>query len=314
MFRRSILFMIAVCAEAAACQALAADAGAAPAAHKKIVFISGPCPHSPGSHEAEAGARVMKYCLEHAAGLPPIETIACAGWPADDKLLRGAAVVVFTGDLFPPECFPERDLAMATLRELLATGCGNVCLHYALGLKAEKVAEDGTHPLLDWLGGYYAANGKHHKSSGGFCEKIEYLPAVGHHPILRGWKAFSFQGESYWDLYFGKQGPSPPVVPIATSMLPPEEPKPQITAWALERKDGGRGVGLSPPHYFREWRSDDLRTLVLNGIVWAAKIEVPAAGVQCKLPDLSTFQPKSVQPTWLPPKWRTAAAQGKSKT
>ena len=307
MFRRRILWMIAVSAAAAACQAFAADGGAAQPARKKIVFISGPCPHSPGSHEAEAGARVMKYCLEHAPGLPRIETAAFSAWPADDHVLRGAAAVVFTGDLFPPERFPERDRAMAALRELMAEGCGIVCLHYALGLDAKTVADDGTHPLLDWLGGYYAANCKHHKSSGGFCEKIEYRPAAGNHPMLRGWRAFSFQGESYWDMYFGKQGPLPAVVPIATSMLPPEEPKPQITAWAFERKDGGRGVGLSPPHYFREWRSDDLRTLVLNGIVWAAKIEVPAAGVQCKLPDLSTFEPKSVEPTWLPPKWRKAA-------
>jgi hypothetical protein len=166
------------------------------------------------------------------------------------------------------------------------------------------VAEDGNHPLLDWLGGYYAANCKHHKSSGGFYEKVEYPPAAGNHPILRGWKAFSFQGESYWNIYFGKDGPSSAVVPIATCALPPEDPKTQVVAWAFERKDGGRGVGLSPPHYFREWRIDDLRTMVLNGIAWAAKIEVPAAGVQCKLPDLSIFAPKSVEPTWLPPKWK----------
>ncbi len=304
MFRCSLLFVIAVFAGGAACQALAADTAADQPPRKKIVFIVGPCPHSPGSHEAEAGARVLKYCLDHAAGLPPLQTIVCSGWPADDDTLRGAAAMVFTGDLFPPEVAPGREHAMAALGDLMSKGCGIVCLHYAMGLKADTVADDGSHPLLDWLGGYYAANCKHHKSSGGFYEKVEYLPVPGKHPILRGWKAFSFQGESYWNIYFGKNGSTAAVVPIATCMLQPEEPKPQVVAWAFERKDGGRGVGLSPPHYFREWRIDDLRTMVLNGIAWAAKIELPAAGVQCKLPELGTFQPKSVEPTWLPPKWK----------
>ena len=73
---------------------------------------------------------------------------------------------------------------------------------------------------------------------------------------------------------------------------------PNGSAWV------GRQTRGAPPHYFREWRIDDLRTMVLNGIAWAAKIELPAAGVQCKLPELGTFQPKSVEPTWLPPKWK----------
>ena len=43
------------------------------------------------------------------------------------------------------------------------------------------------------------------------------------------------------------------------------------------------------PHFYRNWRIDDLRTLVLNGICWAAKMEVPAKGVKTEVPDLSRF-------------------------
>jgi hypothetical protein len=50
------------------------------------------------------------------------------------------------------------------------------------------------------------------------------------------------------------------------------------------------------PHYFRNWRIDDLRTLILNSIAWSAKVEIPAEGIVSSLPDLAHFQPDSVDP------------------
>jgi type 1 glutamine amidotransferase len=61
-----------------------------------------------------------------------------------------------------------------------------------------------------------------------------------------------------------------------------EEKKPQVVAWAVERKDGGRGFGFTGGHYHAGWANDSQRTLVLNAIVWTAKAEVPAAGVVTK--------------------------------
>jgi hypothetical protein len=113
---------------------------------------------------------------------------------------------------------------------------------------------------------------------------------------LRGWKQFTFDDEPYWNNYFGKNGPADNVTPLATSMLPVDKPQQEIVAWAVARSDGGRGVGIVLPHYFRSWKVDDLRTLVLNGIVWSAQAEVPPQGVQSSLPDLATFQPESVEP------------------
>jgi hypothetical protein len=73
---------------------------------------------------------------------------------------------------------------------------------------------------------------------------------------------------------------------------------------------GKRGVGIAPPNYFREWRIDDLRTLVLNSILWSVKLEVPAQGVRCPLPELGKYIAQSVEPTWLPPRWRGCKAHG----
>ena len=59
--------------------------------------------------------------------------------------------------------------------------------------------------------------------------------------------------------------------------------EPQILAWACERPDGGRGFGFTGGHFHRNWGNDDCRKLVLNAILWTAKVEVPAGGVECKI-------------------------------
>jgi hypothetical protein len=79
-------------------------------------------------------------------------------------------------------------------------------------------------------------------------------------------------------------------------MLPPGEPGKETVAWAIERRDGGRGAGIVVPHFFRSWRIDDLRTLVLNSVFWTAKRDVPPGGVTSSLPDLAVFKPGATDP------------------
>ena len=59
--------------------------------------------------------------------------------------------------------------------------------------------------------------------------------------------------------------------------------KPQHVAWAAERTDGGRGFGFTGGHFHKGWGNDSQRKLVLNGILWTAKAEVPAEGVQSQV-------------------------------
>src|SRR6185369_13301409 len=57
----------------------------------------------------------------------------------------------------------------------------------------------------------------------------------------------------------------------------------QHVAWACERSNGGRGFGFTGGHFHKNWGNDDFRNLVLNAILWTAKTEVPAAGVQSQV-------------------------------
>ena len=175
-------------------------------------------------------------------------------------------------------------------------GCGLVCVHYATGLRGEHVGEDGAHPLLGWLGGYFATGGCTHHRSVARIVPATLTPEKVDHPVLRGWKEFHFDDEPYWNNYFGKDGPARNVTSLVSTMLPPEAPNKETVVWAVQRADGGRGVGLVIPHYFRNWQIDDLRTLILNSIFWTARCEIPAEGVKTTLPDLAVFEPASVEP------------------
>ncbi len=279
--------------------AVAPDALPRPAAADEnatqVLIVVGPSRHPPGTHEVAAGARLVKYALEHAQGVRPVRAQIVDAWPQDRTVLDAAATLVFCGDIFPGETLPEPEKIRAELAQRMDRGCGIVCLHYATGLRAQHVTAEGDHPLLRWLGGYFATGCTHHRSVARVVPAT-LVPETGDHPVLRGWKEFFLDDEPYWNNYFGPQGPAANVTPLVTALLPPDQPKKEIVGWAVQRADTGRGVGLVVPHFFRNWQIDDLRMLTLNAICWTAKLEIPAGGVKSTLPDLATFQPESVQP------------------
>jgi hypothetical protein len=210
--------------------------------------------------------------------------------------MSDVATVVFIGDLFPPEVMPNRDDIMRDLKAMTERGCGIVCLHYATGLEAKHVSETGDHPLLHWTGGYFATRCKHHRSIARVFKEATIEPSKTGHPILRGWRAFTIHDEPYINNYFRNSGPARGVTILANSQLPPENPGSEAVAWCIERADGGRGAAIVMPHFYRNWGHEDLRILILNAVVWTARIEVPTDGVRAKLPDLTMFKPVAVEP------------------
>ena len=53
--------------------------------------------------------------------------------------------------------------------------------------------------------------------------------------------------------------------------------------WTFDRPDGGRGFGFTGGHKHVNWANDDYRKVVLNAILWVAKVDVPSTGVESKL-------------------------------
>jgi type 1 glutamine amidotransferase len=269
--------------------AAAAGIGSVEPAGKVLVF-AGPTNHPPGTHEIAASGRLLQHALT-AAGIP---ADLLDKWPGSGAL-DGYASVAFVGDYFPPAVIPEGERAMADLARRMAAGMGLVCVHYATGLTAAHVASDGDHPLLRWLGGYFATRCPHHQSVARVFKSATVEPAADH-PVTRGWAAFTFHDEPYTRNYFGPNGPAKGVTVLATAMLPPEKPAREAVAWAVERPDGGRGVGVVFPHFYRNWANESVRTVILNAVAWSAKRQVPAGGVRSAEPDLLAFRPAAVDP------------------
>jgi len=262
---------------------------------RHVLIVIGPSEHPPGTHEVPATGRLLKYCLESSPSAQGLEVTLSDGWPTDEQLLDRVHSVVFLGDFFPPTRLPNQPQIMEQLQAMMERGCGLVCIHFATGLGADHVDEAGHHPLLDWMGGYFATGCRHHQSVARVFEAT-IKPAAGSHPILRGWQEFTMVDEPYYNNYFGPKGISDRVTPIATSMLPPESPQEEVVGWAIERPDGGRGFAIVMPHFFRSWSDDNMRTMILNGIVWSSGQEIPAEGFASRIDDLQQFEPAGIEP------------------
>jgi type 1 glutamine amidotransferase len=278
---RRVLF--ALFAVATALTAAAGDA--------KIVFLAGPPSHGPGEHEHRAGCLLLKSCLDAVPGVSSSSEVYSNGWPQNPgAAFAGAATVVIYSDGGGGHPFLQAD-RLKTIGELMKQGVGLVCLHYAV----EPTKEAGEKEFLDWIGGCFETDWSVNPD---WRPEFKPLPK---HPSTRGVKLFSLTDEWYFHMRFrdGMKG----VLPILSAVAPestmrrsdgPHEGnpavreavkrgEPQIVAWACERPDGGRGFGFTGGHYHKNWGNDDLRKLVLNAILWTAKVEVPAAGIQSKV-------------------------------
>ena len=49
--------------------------------------------------------------------------------------------------------------------------------------------------------------------------------------------------------------------------------------WVMERPDGGRSFGFTGGHTHNHWGDANQRKVLLNALLWIAKVEVPQEGV-----------------------------------
>ena len=258
------------------------------AAEKKIVLLAGSPSHGPGEHEFNAGCQLLKKCLD---SVPGIKTeIHKNGWPTDEKAFEGAdAIFIYCdGGGGHPFHRPER---REVIGKLMKKGVGLGCAHYAVEVPKGPTGD----AFLEWIGGYFEP---HWSVNPHWVADFKSLPE---HPISRGVRPFKINDEWYYHMRFreGMKG----VTAILTD-LPPEKTlsrpdgphsgnpavreaikrgEPQHLLWAAEREDGGRGFGFTGGHYHKNWGDENFRKVVLNAILWSAKAEIPANGVESKV-------------------------------
>lgn len=254
----------------------------------KIVFVAGRASHGRGQHEHKAGSMLLARLLNE--NMPNVNAIVTTGgWPQANDIFAGAAVVVVYCDGGGRHVL-NRNLKF--MDGLSAEGVGLVCIHY--GVEVPK-GPPGDH-FLKWIGGYFEA---HWSVNPHWTAEIKALPD---HPISRGVKPFKINDEWYYHMRFreGMKG----VTPILSAHPPKETLRrkdgahsgnPQVrkavaageiqhVGWASENESGSRGFGFTGGHFHRNWKEDNFRKVMLNAIVWAAKLEVPSGGVPSKAP------------------------------
>jgi type 1 glutamine amidotransferase len=276
--------------------------GAPVAAETKILFLAGPRDHGmPGRHEYERDLRTLAQSFERSKNLPGVRTQVLVGsLPRDLEAVRDAAVIVIesssdraeneTHPLFPPDprtnhrgYDPETTAYLKSLDVLIKEKkIGIVLLHYATW--AENWSARAYY--LAWTGGLWVQTGSKNP-----VDEWRMTLESRRHPVLRGVKPWTYRDEVFCRYLL-------PADTRRTNLIlaTPKEDKlkigPQIAAWAYQRDDGGRAFVFGGLDFRDNLAQDNYRRFLLNGIAWAAQLEIPKGGIESPTPDVSDVSPR----------------------
>jgi type 1 glutamine amidotransferase len=281
-------------------------AGPAAAQEKKILFLAGPRDHgAPGRHEYERDLRTLAQSFERSTNLSGVTTQVIVGsLPRDLEAVKDAAAIVINSSsdradneihpLFPPNPTTngrgydaETTAYLKSLNGLIKDKqIGVVILHYALW--AENWAARDYY--LQWTGGLWVQIGSKNP-----VDEWRMTFESRKHPILRGVKPWTYRDEMFCRFFL-------PTDARRTNLLlgTPKEDKqkigPQVASWVYQRDDGGRGFVFGGLDFRDNLAQDNYRKFLLNGIAWAAQIEIPKQGVESPTPDVSDVSPPRARP------------------
>jgi type 1 glutamine amidotransferase len=265
---------------------------------KKIVFLAGTPSHEWGGHEHRAGCELLAKCLNESMGdkLEAKVYSLTEGWPKAEVFDGADAIVIYCdgGNGHPALKHIQE------LDDLAKKGVGIGMIHYAVEPGDGKQQPDGRAEFLRWIGGYFEtffSVNPHWKAD---------VVSIPNHPVGNGVKPFTTNDEWYYHMRFRPNMEG--VTPIVAA-IPPDRTRqgkddahggnpdvrsgvgkslPEYTVWVAENKDpaynGQRGFGCTGGHVHWNWAQDDFRKSILNAIVWIAKMDVPANGVESKRP------------------------------
>ena len=289
--RRGALIVLLVAALVASLPTRAAD--------KRIVLIAGKPSHPPGMHEFRAGCLLFQKALSSIPGITV--QVYDMGWPAkvengarveDSAALDGADAVLIYADGRTGHPALQGD-HMKVISSLAAKGVGLGFAHYGVDVPTGAPAE----AMLGWIGGYYE---NLFSVNPMWKPTFDRLPT---HPVTRGVKPFATHDEWYFNMRWTPDAAlKARVTPILVATpsdevrkgpyVSPPGPFPHIIAdsgraetmmWVMERPDGGRGFGFTGGHTHATWSDPNQRKILLNALLWIAKVDVPPQGVQDKI-------------------------------
>lgn len=247
----------------------------------KIVLIAGEsgADHAAGEHEHFAGNALFYRMLKQTPGVAPV--MVANDWPTKPETLQGARTVVF----YMNGAGKQSTVAHAAeIDKLAAAGVGIVHIHQCIDYPANDVPK-----AVAWLGGAY------HPKTGARAHWDGVFDKFPEHPVTRGVETFKIINEGYiYKLNWveGMKG----ITPILHSHNPKAKPEEKLSeaaetfCWTYDRPDGGRSFVCTGGHAHVNWGQAGFRRLVTNGILWSAKVEVPAGGAKVEMSPADLMQ------------------------
>jgi type 1 glutamine amidotransferase len=238
----------------------------------KILFIGKNPDHPYGSHMYLHTCGVLAKCVELTPGT---EAVVSNGWPKDDKVLEDVKAVVLYTD--PAAEFLLNGPHRAKVDELMKKGVGLVTIHWASSVTKDNYDKLGP-SWLGYVGGTWVSNVG---LSGG---KAPLKQLIADHPICRGWKEYEIEDEYYLD----------PVIKQAKPLLQVRDKKDKdvVVGWVFERPDGGRSFSTTLGHPYKNFQIEAFRRMIVNGILWSAKLDVPKDGAPVNVSEEVLALPK----------------------
>lgn len=236
----------------------------------KVLFIGKQPDHPFATHMYLHTSEMLAKCLKLNG---EIETVVSNGWPQHEKTLAGVStIVVYTT---PAAEFlldgPHRD----QVTKLLDSGVGLVTIHWASSIFEQNLDRLGP-AWLSYMGATWISNvGLHTGES-----PLKQL--VPDHPVSRGWKEYDLHDEYYLN---------PRIVDATPLLEVSAKGKPVIVGWGYERKNGGRSFGTTLGHFYRNFQREPFRRMVVNAILWSAKVDVPEGGARVDLSEADLALP-----------------------
>jgi type 1 glutamine amidotransferase len=241
---------------------LAATVPAAAAEKTRILLIWTRHDHPPGTHMYPEVCRLLAHCLEQSSN---VEAVLSEGWPSDPATLKNVKAIVLCTS-------PGGDILLspqnrAAVEVLLASGVGLTAIHWATGAGPEAGPA-----YLPLLGGWF----NRPLFSTLEITTAKLTQADPKHPISRGWKEYDLKDEYYLNLRF-----MPEAQPALKVNL---QGKDHVVGWTYERPNssGGRSFGVVLGHFHDNFATEAFRKMLVNGILWTAHRQVPAAGAPVK--------------------------------
>ena len=241
----------------------------------KIILISDAAKdHPSGEHEGFAGNALLANMLRQTPGVATV--LVENGWPKNPETLRGARSVVFYMD----GGGKQTTIAHAVeIQKLVDAGVGLVHLHQVIDYPTEPGRQ-----AMNWLGGVYDAKGG--SARGHWDESFTQFPE---HEVTRGVEPFAMNDGWILKLRFVPEMKG--ITPILrTTQLAPKVKPPapiagseNVVCWTYDRPDSGRSFVFTGAHNHKTWAMPGLRRLVVNGILWSAKVAIPQGGAPIKL-------------------------------